>query len=68
MLLDKGSDDDVKLQTLERQDTDVDCRQASRAHSLCVYEATLLEVVQNEVWRRLLKSRGLCLQIKNVRK
>ena len=25
------------------------CRQASRAHTLCVCEATLLEVVQNEV-------------------
>jgi len=30
----------------------VDCRQAGRAHTLCVYEATLLEVLQNEVWRR----------------
>ncbi|KAM4533870.1 polyhomeotic-like protein 3 isoform 2-T2 [Odontesthes bonariensis] len=32
-----------------RQETDGDCRQASQAHTLCVYEATLLEVVQNEV-------------------
>ncbi|XP_072234492.1 uncharacterized protein [Leuresthes tenuis] len=32
-----------------RQETDVDCKQASQAHTLCVNEATLLEVVQNEV-------------------
>jgi len=35
-----------------QQETDVNCRQASRAHTLCVCEATLLEVVQNEVWHR----------------
>ena len=28
----------------------MDCRQVSQAHTLCVYEATLLEVVQNEAW------------------
>ena len=31
----------------------MDCRQASQAHTLCVYEeATLLEVVQNEIRHR----------------
>ena len=41
----------MMLQHLQ-QETDVDCRQAGRAHTLCVYEATLLEVLQNEVWHR----------------